>query len=176
MNGSESSGINWFRGAAITGHGSGSSERNVITIPGRRMRDGADDYVFADEHDESQSDDEQDGDRITLDEIDENLANLGLNFHSGRGDANASPVREVPEREGENAMRYNVGDAHTSDMVWFSADLIEENWTESPNRIQSQSRRDNTQASPTLTTRRVRPTIRYGFLLIYLSKTKTSII
>ena len=75
--------------------------------------------MFADEHDGSQSDDDDDGDKITLEELDENFASLGLDFHSRRGDANASPAREVREREGKNAIRDKVKDARISDMVWL---------------------------------------------------------
>ena len=73
--------------------------------------------MFADEHDGSQSDDDDDGDKITLEELDENFASLGLDFHSGRGEANASPAREVREREEKNAIRNTVRDVHTSDVV-----------------------------------------------------------
>ena len=86
--------------------------------------------MFADEHDGSQSDDDDDGDKITLEELDENFASLGLDFHSRRGDANASPAREVREREGKNAIRDKVKDARISDMVWLPVSL--ENWTEPP--------------------------------------------
>ena len=74
--------------------------------------------MFADEHNGSQSDDD-DGDEITLEELDENFASLGLDFHSRRGDANASPAREVREREEKNAIRNTVRDVHTSDVVWL---------------------------------------------------------
>ena len=80
--------------------------------------------MFADEHDGSQSDDDEDGDKITLEEMDENFASLGLDFHAGRGDANAS-------REVKNAISDNVKDARTSDVVWLFVSL-EENWTEPP--------------------------------------------
>ena len=57
--------------------------------------------MFADEHDGSQSDDDEDGDKITLEEMDENFASLGLDFHTRRGDANTS-------REVKNAIRDNI--------------------------------------------------------------------
>ena len=75
--------------------------------------------MFTDEHDGSQFDDDDDGDKITLEELDENFASLGLDFHSGRGEANASPAREVREREEKNAIRNTVRDVHTSDVVWL---------------------------------------------------------
>ena len=78
--------------------------------------------MFADEHDGSQSDDD-DGDEITLEELDENFASLGLDFHTRRGDANAS-------REVKNAIRDNAKGARTGDVVWPFLSL--ENWTEPP--------------------------------------------
>ena len=83
-------------------------------------QDAGDDYTFTDEHDGSQFDDDEDGDKITLEEIDENFASLGLDFHSKRG---TSPARDVREREEKNA--------RTSDVVWLSVSL-EENWAKPP--------------------------------------------